>query len=73
MENIEETKICPKCGGRMIKGLMADSSYAITIQQCWAQSICLGGWLGTPGKRKVDAFACEQCNYLESYLQPKKK
>ena len=57
-------KKCPKCKGRMTKGLIVDSSYLVCYHQRWTSGSLLSG-----KKRKVDTYACEKCGFMESYLQ----
>lgn len=68
MEN-QETKICPKCGGNMIKGKIIDESYMVAGTQKWTTAPAMLAMLGLGRKtRKVITYACEKCKFLESYL-----
>jgi hypothetical protein len=69
MENLPKTRICPKCGGNMIKGKIIDTGYLSATQQTWTTSAAMVAMLGG-GKNThyVATYACEKCRFLESYL-----
>lgn len=62
---------CPKCGGEMEKGLIADQGYLIAIKSSWGSELRMGGILnfGLENKKEITTFRCKSCGYLESYAK----
>jgi hypothetical protein len=61
---------CPKCGGPMELGFIADHTYAATFQSMWsAGEPRKSFWGGIKLKEMltVDTYRCTDCGYLESY------
>lgn len=54
------SKLCPKCNEEMKEGTYAGSHSYWTPQE-------MQGFLQQPGKR-VLSFACEQCGFIENYI-----
>ena len=68
---------CPKCGGEMIEGFIADHTYGGILQSDWIEDAPVKSfWQGTKisGKDqyKIKTFRCIECGYLESYAIEKK-
>jgi len=70
------TLACPKCGGPMARGFVADHSDHNAIRQSrWVEGVPEQGFLGfltglrTRGKTAlyVHTYRCGHCGYLESY------
>ncbi len=66
------SKSCPKCGGRMEQGFIADATehYAKIAQ--WVEGVPLKSfWSGikTRGRKNlnIETWRCGRCAYLESY------
>ncbi len=59
MNTQPEVKVCPKCGGIMEKGWMRGRQEVRWVTRVFGSS------------KKIHAFACQQCGYLESYVDTK--
>ena len=57
---MSETKACPKCGGRMTVGYLSNARQWTEGKSLW----------GVP-KSKAYAYACQNCGYIEFYLEHK--
>lgn len=64
-----ETKNCPKCKGKMVKGKVIDYVYIYSRHQRWHKEGQSTSTLFDLGDRKIDSYACEKCGFLEEYLQ----
>ena len=63
---------CPKCGGEMNEGFIADYTYGAIRTSDWVEGEPVKSfWVGTKvrGKEqyKVKTFRCVGCGFLESY------
>ncbi|MCA9382502.1 hypothetical protein KC660_03795 [Candidatus Dojkabacteria bacterium] len=65
---MDETKICPKCEGQMMKGFIVDRGhYNGKMISTWIKGWKWGG-LTVDGKQTgVMTYKCEKCGFLESY------
>lgn len=57
---MRETKTCPKCGGGMTIGYLSNARQ-------WTE----GKSLWSVPKSKAYAYACQNCGYIEFYLEQK--
>lgn len=57
---------CPKCKNEMEKGILLDQMIPFGYaQQNWASGY---KWLlFTKNKKKIDAYKCKNCGYIECY------
>jgi hypothetical protein len=63
---------CPKCGIRMLQGLIAPNASAASAMPCWIEGETKRGWFGIKrmprGKPyEIMTFRCPGCGLLESY------
>ena len=66
------SKSCPKCGGRMEQGFVADATEHYTKVTQWVEGApqkSFWGGVKSRGKRKVpiESWRCGRCGYLENY------
>lgn len=65
------SKSCPKCGGRMGEGYVADADSGAYKISHWVEGAPVKGFFGVKvGRRKkleVETWRCGRCAYLESY------
>lgn len=63
---------CPKCGGGMESGFIADMSYGQCFAARWVQGPPRPAFLGGVKLRGsaqygIESFRCSNCGFLESY------
>ncbi|HLD41586.1 MAG TPA: hypothetical protein VJB06_00990 [archaeon] len=58
-EIIQETKVCPKCKGKMMRGEEGSHLWKNTAKKTFI------------GATKYHTYACSECRYMESYLEKK--
>ena len=62
---MNDTKICPKCGGEMEEGSFG-SMWGSMVP--WARGRMFLTWVSKIGTKKdVKVFCCRKCGYLESF------
>jgi predicted nucleic-acid-binding Zn-ribbon protein len=66
------SKHCPKCGGDMVEGYVADQGYGEARLPKWREgpprkSIWVGLKLGGTQPIEIATWRCPGCFYLESY------
>ena len=62
---------CPKCDGKMKKGVIVDRAHMNTpTHPTWVEKIKFKITL-TREDRKVQAFCCEKCGFIEQYAEIK--
>ncbi len=64
----KEVKKCPKCGEEMRKGILRGGFYSPKI--FFEQSPPSTWW---PKTKKMNAFCCLNCGYIELYKEVKEK
>jgi len=66
---MNQSKICPKCGAGMEKGLMLTPGAIVGVR--WQKGEP-NKWLNLLGKLpKVEAYGCSKCRYIENYIEEK--
>lgn len=66
----EETKICPKCNGKMEKGIILDSTQFSSTKARWAKSVGIQLFgVGVKNAKTIISYRCENCGYLENYAK----
>lgn len=80
MPDVTETKVCPKCGGVMEGGRICSvgSIQGLTTLEAIGDRVMGHRWAQTSADTKkhgtkIRVFACTQCGYMESYLDPESK
>ena len=58
---------CPKCGGKMIRGFLADRTDSALLKQTWIEGEKPSKLVQKKGT-ELTAYACEMCGYIELYL-----
>lgn len=58
---MEETRKCPKCGGRMLLGEECSHMWKNDSKKTFVGA----------GAARYYTYACEACGYMESYLEKK--
>ena len=66
------SKACPKCGGRMDQGFVADATESYHKVPAWIEgapekSIWTGVKIKGRKRLEVETHRCQRCHYLESY------
>ena len=63
-----ENQTCPKCNGKMEKGILTPQTEGGFVALLWAAKIKFAGIFA--GEHKETAtYRCEQCGYLETYAK----
>jgi hypothetical protein len=70
----DESIECPKCGGEMERGFIADQTYGGVLPSKWIEGAPESSfWTGVKTRGKVDVevstYRCAECGYLESYAR----
>jgi predicted nucleic-acid-binding Zn-ribbon protein len=65
---------CPKCGGSMTEGFIADTTYGGHGVSNWYEgppqkSIWVGVKLSGKTARPIETHRCRRCGFLESYAK----
>lgn len=64
-------KICPKCQGSMVEGVVLDTKDGVRNISHWLEGSPIKGWFGLKlqGNKPiaVQTYRCSRCAYLESY------
>ena len=63
---------CPKCGGRMAEGFVADQTYGATTVSSWyagppRKSFWTGLKLKGVENHAIVTWRCDRCGFIESY------
>lgn len=63
---------CPKCGGRMAEGFVADYQHRNVAPSSWVEgaprrSLFRTAKFPKSAKHTVATYRCERCGYLESF------
>ena len=67
-------KTCPKCNGKMTKGLMFHTDQMYKYKLRWISGKLKNGfWGGNTIKsdkepEDIEQYSCENCGYIESYV-----
>ncbi len=71
MADTKNTNKCPKCGGEMEEGMIADKTSQINIstEQNWGTKKKFAGFGGLENEHEVMTFRCVNCGFLESYAK----
>ncbi len=64
---MEESKQCPKCNGKMIKGVIPDVTYGGYKLSKWAESVSGVFFPKVVNPKHIDSYRCKQCGFLENY------
>jgi ribosomal protein S27AE len=65
---------CPKCGGSMTDGFIADHTYGSVSVSSWVEGEPKRSWwygVKLTGEKPIEitTWRCDTCGYLESYAQ----
>jgi ribosomal protein S27AE len=69
-----QSKTCPKCGGAMVDGYIADHTHGGAAVAAWREgepkkSIWVGLKLGKTAPIEISTWRCKRCGFLESYAE----
>ncbi len=67
-----QSKDCPKCGGAMVDGFIADNTHGGANVTAWREgepkkSFWVGLKLGGTTPIEISTWRCRRCGYLENY------
>lgn len=61
---------CPKCDGKMKKGVIIDRGHmGVPVIPTWVEKIKFKITLKREDDKKVGAFCCDKCGYIEQYTE----
>jgi predicted nucleic-acid-binding Zn-ribbon protein len=65
---VKDMKICPKCGGVMYVGRIYPGEFKTPVKFADAPSKKWGFSFAPRKKKEVIAYACQECGYVECYI-----
>lgn len=67
---MKETKVCPKCGAEMKRGRLVFQLGASQGNVAWSEKG--GERFALKELPEIQAYLCQKCGYVESYVEIKK-
>ena len=67
--DITQDRKCPKCGGDMEAGVLADNTYGGQLAQRWSKEIKFWSWTRPKGQLKITSYRCTNCGFLENFAK----